>query len=75
MVNQSTINQMEFVVCCVGAFTQRFHHSNAQFYTYLCRFDDIAFPLNYYEAEHTLSIDDAVEDLAVICQKKGGRVA
>lgn len=75
MVKQSIINRIEYVVCCVGAFAQRFHLSNAQSYAYLRRFDGIAFLLDCYEAEHTLSIDDAVEDLAAICQKKGGRVA
>lgn len=75
MVEQSTVNRIEYVVCCVGAFAQRFGLSNAQAYAYLRRFDGIAFLLECYEAEHTLSIDDAVEDLVAICQKKGGCVA
>ncbi|MBQ2951857.1 MAG: DUF3791 domain-containing protein [Prevotella sp.] len=28
-----------------------------------------------YAAEHTLSIDDAVEDLTQICLQKGGQIA
>ena len=31
-----------------------------------------AFLDKHYEAEHTLSIDDAVEDIAVICHRHGG---
>lgn len=74
-MKQSVVNQIEYVVCCVGAFAQRFNLSNAQAYAYLRRFSGINFLLECYEAEHTLSIDDAVEDLAVICQNNGGHVA
>ena len=27
-----------------------------------------------YEAEHTLSLDDAVEDLTIICKRNGGNI-
>jgi len=75
MEQQETSNKLEYIICCVGAFAGRFNLSNAQAYAYLRRFGGIDFLIDCYAAEHTLSIDDAVEDLAAICIKKGGRVA
>lgn len=74
MDKKDIINKIEYVVCCVGAFADRFNISNAQAYAYLRRFSGIDFLLDCYAAEHTLSIDDAVNDLASICLKKGGKI-
>jgi len=49
--------------------------SNAQAYAYLRRFTGIDFLLDCYAAEHTLSIEDAVDDLTHICLQKGGRIS
>ena len=48
--------------------------SNSQAYAYLRRFTGIDFLLDCYAAEYTLSIDDAVSDLQVICQREGGKI-
>ena len=71
---ERTFDRIEFVVACVGAFAQRFKLSNPQAYAYLRRFTGIDFLLDCYAAEHTLSIDDAVSDLQVLCSRKGGRI-
>lgn len=63
-----------YVNCCVGAFANRFRLSTAQAYAYLRRFQGIDFLIDCYAAEHTLSIEDAVEDLALLCQRHGGRL-
>lgn len=67
-------NRIEYVVACVGAFAMRFNLSNQQAYAYLRRFSGIDFLLDCYAAEHTLSIDDAVGDLQLLCMRKGGRI-
>lgn len=67
-------DRIEYVVACVGAFAQRFKLSNLQAYAYLRRFSGIDFLLECYAAEHTLSIDDAVLDLQLVCRQKGGRI-
>ena len=68
-------NIIAFVVCCVGAFAKRFMLTNAQAYAYLRRFRGIDFLIDCYAAEHTLSIDDAVDDITHICKKNGGRIS
>ncbi|MBD5296956.1 MAG: DUF3791 domain-containing protein [Bacteroides sp.] len=74
MTQKEIFNRIEYIVACVGAFAQSYNLSNMQAYAYLRRFTGIDFLLDCYAAEHTLSIDDAVSDLQVICQRKGGRI-
>jgi len=74
MEQKDICDRIEYVVACVGAFAQRYGLSNPQAYAYLRRFTGIDFLLECYEAEHTLSIDDAVADLQYICMRKGGGV-
>ena len=66
--------KIEYIVACVGAFAQRYSLSNMQAYAYLRRFTGIDFLLDCYAAEHTLSIDDAVSDLRIICRREGGKI-
>ena len=75
MIMDLTHNIIEYVNCCVGAFANHFHLTLAQSYAYLRRFQGIDFLIDCYPAEHTLSIEDAVEDMAVFCQKNGGRLS
>lgn len=74
MDRKHIFDRIEYVVACVGAFAQRFKLSNSQAYAYLRRFSGIDFLLECYAAEHTLSIDDAVLDLQLVCRQKGGRI-
>ena len=57
-----THNIIEYVNCCVGAFANRFKLTLGQSYVYLRRFKAIDFLIDCYAAEHTLSIEDAVDD-------------
>lgn len=74
MDKKEIFNIIEYVIACVGAFAQRFKLSNAQAYAYLRRYAGIDFLIDCYAAEHTLSIDDAVSDLQIICQREGGKI-
>lgn len=68
-------NRIEFIVVCVSEFARRFKLTNQQAYAYLRRFSGIDFLNDCYEVEHTQSIECAVEDLQVLCYKKGGRIS
>ena len=74
MNKKEIFDRIEHVVACVGAFALRYKLSNTQAYAYLRRFTGIDFLLDCYAAEHTLSIDDAVSDLQVICRREGGKI-
>ena len=66
--------KVEYLVCCIGAFAQQFHLTNEAAYRYLYDYKGLAFLEEHYEAEHTFSIEDAVEDLVKICHRHGGEI-
>ena len=51
---------------------ERFSISNAFAYSYLSQYKGLELIYDYYDIEHTFSIDDAVEDMQKICQRNGG---
>lgn len=65
-------NKMTYAIYCINAFAEKYHLSAKQAYAYLHRFKGLEFLDDCYEAEHQLSIRDAVEDLATICKRYGG---
>lgn len=68
-------NRIDYTVICIGAFSARHSLDLQEAYLYLKKFGGIAFLKDCYEAEHLLSIDDAVDDLTVLCRRNGGDVA
>lgn len=74
MYKKEIFDRIEYVVTCVGGFALRYNLYNMQPHASLRRFTGIDFLLDCYAAEHTLSIDDAVSDLQVICQREGGKI-
>lgn len=68
-------NRIEYIVICVSEFAKRFNLTNQQAYAYLRRFSGIDFLNECYEAEHTQSIGSAVDDLQMLCFRKGGRIS
>ena len=66
------INKVNWMVVCVGEFARNKAVDVKTAFKYLYDFGGIAFLKEHYEAEHTLSFDDAVEDLTVVCQRNGG---
>ena len=65
-------NRVTYMICCVSAFAGHFGLSFKQAFSYLKRFKGISFLDECYEAEHQLSISDAVSDLSIICHRNGG---
>ena len=43
-------------------------------FNYLYDHNGIEFLIDCYEAEHTLSLDDAVDDLTLVCRNNGGDI-
>lgn len=55
-------------------FARRFQLSVQQAFRYLYNFKGIHFLNDYYDVEHTLSIEDTLDDLVAICRKNGGKL-
>lgn len=73
-MKRELLYRVTYMVYCVNAFAERYHLSDKQAFSYLKRYKGIDFLDECYEAEHQLSISDAVEDLTVICKRNGGKL-
>lgn len=65
-------NILDYIVCCVGAFAERFSISNTQAYRYLRRHQGLDFLKKHYDIEHTFSVEDVIDDMTTVCQRNGG---
>lgn len=72
MADQYKIPYLNAVIRMFGI---RFDLTVQQAFRYLYNFKGIRFLLEYYDVEHTLSIEDTVDDLIKVCQKNGGELA
>ena len=59
---------------CVSAFAQAKKLSEKDAYNYLEDHKAIDFLEECYDAEHCLSIDDAVNDLTTVSKNNGGKI-
>lgn len=75
MINKNLTDRIEYLVTCISAFAEKYNLTNTEAYGYLRRFTGIDFLIDCYESEHTLSVEDAVSDLQLICARHGGKIA
>lgn len=68
-------NRINYTVMCISEFSQKYSLHPQKGYLYLKTYGGIAFLKDCYDAEHLLSIDDAVNDLTIVCQRNGGKIA
>ncbi len=71
-MSQKQSNMLEYLLCVIGAFAGQFMLTNAAAYRYLRDYKGLEFLIRHYEIEHTLSIEDAVDDITVVCHRNGG---
>lgn len=68
------INILNYIVVCISEFASRYEMHTRDAYIYLSRNKGIEFLKEFYDVEHTLSFDDVIDDLTVICRKNGGTI-
>ncbi|MCD8387992.1 MAG: DUF3791 domain-containing protein [Bacteroidales bacterium] len=56
-------NKTDYIIACISEFATRFQFKLQPAHAYLSQYLGIDFLLKHYEALHTLSIDEAVEDI------------
>ena len=64
--------EINYAFACVSEFADRHKLSKQEAFKYLYRYKGIEFLKENYEIEHTLSLDDALDDLFIICRNNGG---
>ena len=72
MITKQQINIINYLVICINDFAERFNMDAVAAYRFLSKYGGIDFLMQHYEVEHALSLDDAVEDLELICRQNGG---
>ena len=63
---------VDYMVVCVNDYADRYGLSRTDSFDYLLRNKGLDFLEDCYEAEHTLSLDDALDDLDAICKRNEG---
>jgi len=63
-----------YVVAVINEFAKTYNLTVREASNYLNRYGGLEFLTEHYEAEHLLSLEDSVEDLARVCYNHGGGV-
>lgn len=66
------LNLLEYLIACVSEFANTYNMSQKNSFNYLYKYKGIDFLNKHYEIEHTLSIEETINDLTIICRKNGG---
>ena len=65
--------KINYMVACVREFSDRYNLTEKEAFNYLYDHQGIAFLKEFYDIEHTLSFEDTLDALAIICRKHGGK--
>lgn len=66
------MNKIRYINMCIAEFGKKFGMSSLLAYRYLKTYKGLYFLDKCYEAEHLLSLDDALNDLKTYCKRHGG---
>ena len=72
MINTQQVNIINYMVVCINEFAFKFDLNSKEAFDYLNRYSGLNYLKENYEIEHTLSIDDAIDDMILICKRNGG---
>lgn len=64
--------QINYVVACVSEFAHRHNLPLQESFRFLFEYQAIEFLKENYDIEHTLSMEDALDDMMMIAKKNGG---
>ena len=71
-MSEQTRKQVNYMVTCIHEFARRNNISQRDAYLFLQQYQGISFLNEFYDVEHTLSMNDAMDDLESVCRKNGG---
>lgn len=66
---------IHYIVMSLGMFARQSNLSKKEACNYLSRFKGLQFTIDNYEAEHQLSMQDCVDDMAAVCRRNGGGIS
>lgn len=65
---------IDYIVVCINEFADRLNLSYKDAFNYLKKYNAIKFIKDNYEIEHTLSIEDAIDDMILVAGNNGGNL-
>ncbi|MCM1071572.1 MAG: helix-turn-helix domain-containing protein [[Clostridium] fimetarium] len=68
-------DMIHYIVMSLGMFARKYKLTKKEACNYLSRFKGLDFSIRNYEAEHQLSLQDCVDDMAAICLRNGGALS
>lgn len=67
--------KLSYFVYVIGEFASKYGLTDKQAFQYLKRYDGLNVLDECYPAEHTLPIEETLNDLSMVCQRNGGGLA
>lgn len=64
--------KINYMVVCVNEFANKFNITSKEAFYYLYEHKGIEFIKEHYDIEHTLNLDDTIDDLTMVCRNNGG---
>ena len=64
-----------YIVACISEFARSTGLNTQEAFRYLSNHGGIDFLIEFYDVEHTLSLNEAVDDLKAVAQRAGGLIA
>lgn len=74
-MSELTQKQLNYTIACIHEFARKKRMSQRDAYLYLQKYQGLSFLMDCYEAEHTLSMEDALDDMEAVCRRNGGTLA
>lgn len=65
---------VDYIVVCVNEFADKLGLKYRDAFNYLNKYKAIKFIKENYEIEHTLSLDDAIDDMIMVANNNGGKL-
>lgn len=75
MNTRTDTNMLNFTIVLIDVFAARYGLEIRQAFNYLNRFQGMQFLCKHYNTLHTLSFDEAIDNLIDVCKQNGGELA
>lgn len=74
-MSKSVKDRLNYLIALISEFAAAHQLSLQQAYLYLQQFKGLDFAEEFYDVEHTLSFEEAVDDITIYCKRMGGHIA
>lgn len=66
--------EIPYINLIIRTFSERFLLTRHAAYSYLKKYQGLAFLIEFYDVEHLQDPEETVDDLIVMCKKNGGTI-